>query len=106
MPARAVAWLTLASPKVATAIESSGRPVSIPSLAAREKEKAVPIAFGRWLAIVLVWGGTHAAFEPQTLWRPPLTGSSAEAVNERSVSKSGVLPSSLRMRAAMKPPER
>ena len=34
------------------------------------------MALGRWLAIVLVWGGTHSGRLPHTLCRPWEIGSS------------------------------
>ena len=54
----------------------------------------MPTAFGKWLAMVEVCGGIQAARLPHTLWRPPLAGSSAEAVSESNVSQVGVLPGS------------
>ena len=101
-----MAWLTLASPKVATAIASSGRPVSIPSLAARGTRRRVPTAFGTWLAIVLVWGGTQVSLEPQTLQAAAADGVVLGRAELRSVSKSGVPSSTWRRREAMKAPER
>jgi hypothetical protein len=73
---------------------------------ARARLKARPIAFGRWLAIVLVWGGIHRARLPHTLWRPWAIGSSLEATTPSSVSSVGVLPALWRERAMTKPPDR
>ena len=64
------------------------------------------MAFGRWLAIVLVCGGTHSARLPHTLWRPWLIGSSLEATTPSRLSRIGVLPGYWRARASMKPPDR
>ena len=106
MAARAVAWLALASPNEQATIASAWSPLATPSRLARARLKAMPIAFGRWLAMVLVCGGTHSARLPHTLWRPPLIGSSAEATTPSSVSSIGVLPGAFRARASMKPPDR
>ena len=40
--------------------------------------------------MVEVWGGTHKARLPQTLWRPCAMGSSAEATMPSNASKMGV----------------
>ena len=53
-------------------------------------ENAVPTALGRWLAIVLVWGGIFSGLLPMTLWRPPLMGSSEDAIKDRAISYIGV----------------
>jgi hypothetical protein len=66
----------------------------------------VPVAFGRWDAIVLVWGGTQSGRLPQTLCRPCAIGSSSDAQIESSVSKSGVEPGSFLARAIISAPAR
>jgi hypothetical protein len=75
-------------------------------LAGQAKVKAAPTALGRWLAMVLVWGGICRSLLPKTLWRPPAIGSSAAAVRLRSTSKRGVVPGTWRARSPKKPPER
>ena len=104
--ARAVAWFALASPNEQTTIASSGSSMPTPMRFARARLKARPIAFGRWLAIVLVCGGIHSGRLPHTLWRPCAIGSSLEATTPSSVSRTGVLPGSCRARAMKNPPER
>src|SRR5687768_3269835 len=98
MAARAVAWFALASPKEQATIASAGRPFATPMRFARARLNARPMALGRWLAIVLVWGGTHRARLPHTLWRPWLMGSSLDATTPRSVSRIAVLPGAWRAR--------
>ena len=90
--ARAVAWFALASPNEQTTTASSGRSIPTPMRFARARLKARPIAFGRWLAIVLVCGGIHSARLPQTLWRPWAIGSSLDATTPSSVSSVGCCP--------------
>ena len=87
-PVSAEAWLTEASPKLHTTIASSGHRVDRPSARARSIAKATPTARGRWLAIVEVCGITARPGWPNTLWRPPAIGSSAEAQSPRSTSRS------------------
>src|SRR4026209_589363 len=99
MAARAVAWFALAAPNEQTTTASSGRSIPTPMRFARDRLKARPIAFGRWLAIVLVWGGIQRARLPHTLWRPWAIGSSLEATTPSSVSSVGVLPARWRERA-------
>ena len=106
MAESAVAWFALASPNEQATMASPRRPLATPRRFARDRLKARPIAFGRWLAMVLVCGGTHSARLPHTLWRPWLIGSSLEATTPSSVSRIGVLPGSWRARAIMKPPDR
>src|SRR6185503_3694972 len=106
MPASAAAWLAEASPKLQHTIASAGSPLSTPRRRARATLVASPLAFGRCEAIVEVCGGTHIAREPQTLWRPPVIGSSLDAHRESSVSQTGVEPARWRERACMKAPER
>ena len=72
-------WLTLASPKEQTTTLSEGTGEASPSLRVRRTPIAIPTALGRWLAMVLVCGNTHIGALPQTLCRPPETGSSALA---------------------------
>ena len=87
---------------------SSGTPEpgSMPWRRSRDIAIAKPSAFGRWLAIVLVCGGTCIVGEPSTLCRPPLIGSSADAQNDSIASKNGVSPRPCRSRAAMNAPLR
>ena len=106
MPESAVAWFADASPKVQQTIASGATLGSTPSRRARARANAVPVAFGRCDAIVLVCGGTQSGRLPQTLWRPPAIGSLFDAQIERSVSKSGVDPGSRRARAIMSAPAR
>ena len=106
MADRAVAWFALASPKEQATIASSGSPLATPIRRARASENARPIALGRWLAIVLVWGGIHNARLPQTLCRPCEMGSSLEATMPSAVSSAGVEPGSWRARAMTKAPDR
>jgi len=106
MADRAVAWFALASPNEHRTMASSGRSIPTPMRLARARLKASPMAFGRWLAIVLVWGGIHIARLPHTLWRPWAIGSSLDATTPRSVSITGVLPGSRRARAMTNPPDR
>ena len=83
----AVAWLMLASPKLQIVTLFFFKTFSLISKSfALSIEKAAPTAFGRWLAIVLVWGGMFNFLLPITLWRPPLIGSSDDATNERAKS--------------------
>ena len=63
----AVEWLSEASPKLATAMASSGHRVGTPSRRARPMAKATPIARGRCEAIVDVCGMTDSAAWPNTL---------------------------------------
>src|SRR5579885_1692158 len=101
----AVEWFELASPKLHTTTLSSGIGGVTPSRLAWARATAVPTAFGRWLAMVEVWGGTHKGTEPHTLWRPPEMGSSLDAASDRAVSYTMSIPS-LRARSCMKAPER
>ena len=106
MAESAVAWFALASPNEHITTASALGPLATPSRFARARLNARPIAFGRWLAIVLVCGGTQSGRLPQTLWRPCEIGSSREATIPRSVSRMGVLPGSWRARAIMNAPDR
>src|SRR6476659_6173777 len=106
MPASAVAWFALASPNEATTIASLGRSVATPIRRERARLNAVPVAFGRWLAIVDVCGGTQSARLPQTLWRPPEIGSSDDATMPSSASNAGVEPGSLPAQGIIRPPDR
>ncbi len=72
----------------------------------RANANAIPTAFGRWLAIVLVCGGTHSVRLPSTLCRPPEIGSCDDAANDSIESNTGVSPCARRARAAMNAPER
>src|SRR5688572_12154558 len=72
----AVAWFDDASPNEQIAMLSSGIGSAWPMRRACSIATAVPSAFGRCEAMVEVCGSTHKGFEPQTLWRPPLAGSS------------------------------
>src|SRR3546814_19569509 len=96
----AVAWLLDASPKEQIAMLSSGIgswwPMRLPCSIAT----AVPQALGRWEAMVEVCGSTHNGLLPQTLWRPPLAGSSFDAANDTAESTPASLPGSLRTRQA------
>ena len=104
---RADAWFADASPKVQHTMESSGRSWgTCPRRRARPSANAIPTAFGRWEAMVLVCGGTHSRRLPQTLWRPWLMGSSARAQMESSVSSAGSTSGAFLERAIMSPPER
>ncbi len=105
-PDWAVAWLVEASPKEQQTIADRGTPGSIPIRRARPMAKAVPMAFGRCEAMVLVCGGTQPALEPHTLWRPPETGSSREAHTPCIMSSAGSPWPSRRARAIISPPER
>ncbi|KAF1015677.1 MAG: hypothetical protein GAK31_01152 [Stenotrophomonas maltophilia] len=67
---------------------------------------AVPSALGRCEAMVEVCGSTHNGRLPQTLWRPPLAGSSALAAKDGAASRTGSMPGSWRARSAMNAPER
>ena len=82
----AVAWLSEASPKLQTAIASSGQAHSTPSLRARSIAIATPTARGRCEAIVDVCGITASSWWPNTLCRPPAIGSSIAAVTPSSTS--------------------
>ena len=83
----AVAWFTLASPKLhSTILPLFILRSGISKSFARSIEKAVPTAFGKWLATVLVCGGMFNALLPMTLWRPPLMGSSDDAMNDNAIS--------------------
>ena len=95
-----------ASPNEQIAIESSGIGNWWPIRRAASIATAVPSAFGRWEAIVEVCGSTHSGLLPQTLWRPPLAGSSALAAKLSAESMIGSIPGSLRNLSAMKPPLR
>src|SRR5437773_1395308 len=106
MAESAVAWFAEASPKEQHTSASPGKPVSTCRRRASASANAQPIAFGSCEAMVEVCGGTHSAFEPHTLCRPPEIGSSFDAQNESNVSNSGVDPGSCRARAIIKPPER
>ncbi len=106
MAARAVAWLAEASPNEQSTIASAGSSPSTPSRRARARLKARPIAFGRWLAMVEVCGGTHSGRLPHTLCRPWAIGSSLLATMPSSASKAGVMPGSWRARAIISAPER
>nr|BFE81091.1 hypothetical protein GCM10020093_036920 [Planobispora longispora] len=86
-PDRALAWLAEASPKLHTAIASSGHGLATPSWRARSTAKATPAARGRWLAIVEVCGITARSGWPKTLCRPPAIGSSAAATSPSSTSR-------------------
>jgi hypothetical protein len=66
-PASAVAWFTVASPKLQTTIASSGQLVCIASFRRRSIAKAIPTARGRWDAMVDVWGMTFSPVWPKTL---------------------------------------
>src|ERR1051325_6879331 len=98
---RAVEWFELASPKLQTTTLSSGIGGVSPRRLAWARATAVPTAFGKWLAMVEVWGGTHSGTEPHTLWRPPEMGSSLDAASDRAVSYTMSM-SSLRARSCMK----
>ena len=102
----AVAWLAEASPKVQQTTVPAGCSWSMPSRRARRSANAVPTAFGRCDAIVLVCGGTQRSRLPQTLCRPCEIGSSRLAQRLSRVSKIGVEPARLRARAIMNPPLR
>ena len=69
---------------------------------------AVPMALGKWDAMVEVWGGVKVvpSPSPNTLWRPPETGSAAAAHRERQRSKRGVEPPAAWARRTMSPPQR
>src|SRR5262249_4570456 len=79
----AVAWLTDASPKEQSTIESGPKGDRRPSRVDRSMATAMPTALGRCEAMVLVCGGMARGTPPNTLWRPPEMGSSAEEVRER-----------------------
>src|SRR5439155_20931918 len=102
----AVAWFAEASPNEHATIASSGRLFATPRRRPRAREKARPIALGRWLATVEVCGGTHSARLPQTLCRPCAIGSSAEAAIPSRVSKIGVSAVGCRARAIISAPDR
>jgi hypothetical protein len=106
MPASAAAWLSEASPNEHIATASSGTSVGMPRRRLRPIANAAPTAFGRWEPIVEVCGGTHSGREPQTLWRPPDTGSSRDAVSDSSPSHSGSASGSCRPCAIISAPER
>ena len=82
----AVEWFSDASPKLHTAMASAGQRVGRPRRRARPMANATPIARGRCEAIVDVCGITARPAWPNTLWRPPAIGSSAEASSPSSTS--------------------
>ena len=95
----AVEWLIEASPRLATTTASSGHGVGTPIRGARCSANARPTARGRCEAIVEVWGMTLRAAFPKTLCRPPVIGSSREAVSPSSTSRTGSWPETWAARA-------
>ena len=90
MAPAAVEWFAEASPKLAMTMASRGSQGSGGGVRReRPTAKAVPIALGRWLAMVEVWGGMLSAREPSTLWRPPDMGSEAAQAKLRRMSRAG-----------------
>ena len=72
--AQAVAWFDDASPKEQMTTLSSGTGASSPTRFCLPIMKAAPTAFGRWLAMVEVWGGIHRSTEPKDLVASPSDG--------------------------------
>jgi hypothetical protein len=86
MAPAAVEWLSEASPKLVTTIESAGHGLVSPSLAARGSANARPTARGRCDAMVEVCGMMARSACPKTLCRPPAMGSFADAARPSSTS--------------------
>ncbi len=91
----AVLWFRLASPKLAIAMASAAPTEPSPRRGLRSMANPSPTARGRCDAIVLVEGTRPSGLPPNTLCRPPLTGSSFDATRpsrmSRTVSTSGAL---------------
>ena len=90
--AAALAWLSEASPRLASTIASFGYGVARPSRRARSSAKASPTARGRCEAIVEVCGMIPASRRPNTLCRPPLMGSSVLHMRLARMSQTGSNP--------------
>jgi hypothetical protein len=86
----AVEWFADASPKLATTTASSGQRSGRRSRAGmrswRPSAQPMPRARGRWLAMVDVCGITARSGCPNTLCRPPATGSSVDAASPSATS--------------------
>ena len=107
----AFAWVVLgacASDRTASGlnVDGGGFPKPLDGSNADSSHTGVGCAAAaKWVYLVAA-DRTFIRFEPQTLWRPPEAGSSAEAASDNKVSKTGVSPGNCRARCIMNAPLR